>query len=845
MRYVSPVITHEITLWSFVPLILSIAFAYGFFRFFVPRSLAGLQVAFPTGPMRYEVHTITKDKNDAKELLRSPSMRFGVIAYTMALTGAIIIVIEFLLLQLKIISAYDSISLIIALALITLPAIISAGTSLTAQVIRPQGQLKATLQDSSTGRIAMGIGLTIAWFALTGMVAYLLGVADISLNHRIPLIAFFAFLPSVIAYGRILGSNWGTLRSSSKMLGNGEPSPFHPDKPNAREQIVAQLVFYNAAVMPYVAINTLVSLVLILIDPSLFTHSQQVELLPEYRQQATIMEEGGIIGFYAIELFSFIGEAGIRVPLVTGVLLFLLFNVAIVGFLFVYEVARILFLNISEVSGYGNIKLADSRLIRSEKSQQAKVLNFCFTGFAGLSMLLLALAMLTFWDSTFLPKGGACGSWENSVCVLMQKDALEELTWMLASGGQISFLYIWARSRKFNQSLENIQIDAKVGEERAKMAVYEKAIFRKQESFSKMVSRDSWHRALIKLQALYEDPGEASVEGLTLSRRAEASMDLFAGLGRWEEAEQVAISVLALRSGKKEEIARKILLAASLSQRDSREATPRINLLKVEGVEEARLQWMASVISPGRKLPLEVLGILKVDPLTKRNIELIERWESGDPIGKLSWRDDGPGRLIILGDIARMRIYGESEKALYKLMAWMNTSGIERWTHGHIARALCHYDLGEEKIARDIVRECAEHSSRHPHLRWLIRHFGMEEELELLEIETTGLCWFDETSKEWRTMWHNTHTNKPAPENTSPLLQRHTWDANAWIIRAEIDEPKTSKKYWKKHDWQTEVPLGTHLLLSGLVTTIGNMPVDIGFPGWIDVPACRKAGLLD
>ena len=845
MRYAEPLITHDITLWSFFPLIISIFLAYGFFRLFVPRSLAGLQVAFPTGPMRYEVHTITKDKNEAKELLRSPSMRFGVIAYTMALTGAIIIVIEFLLLQLRIISAYDSISLMIGLALIILPAIISAGTSLTAQIIRPQGQIKATLQESSSGRIAMGIALTIVWFVLTGVVAYLLGIVGVSLSHRLAIIAFVAFLPSVIAYGRILGSNWGTLRSSSKMLGKGEPSPFHPDKPTAREQIVAQLVFYNAAVMPYIAINTLISLILILFDPSLFVHSQQVIDLPEYRPQATIMEEGGIIGFYAIELFSFIGEAGIRVPLVTGVLLFLLFNVAIIGFLFVYEVARILFLDISDVSGYGNIKLADSRLIRSEKSQQAKVLNFCFTGFAGLSMLLLALAMLTFWDSTFLPKGSACGSWENSVCTIMQKDALEELTWMLASGGQIAFLYIWARSRKFNQSLDNIQIDAKVGEERAKMAAYEKAIFRKQEPFSTMVARDSWHRALIKLQALYEDPGEASVEGLTLSRRAEASMDLFAGLGRWDEAEQVAISVLALRSGKKEQIARKILLAASISQRDSREAAPRINLLKGEGVEEARLQWMASIISPGRKLPVEVLGMLKVDPLTRRNIELIERWESGEAIGKYPWRNDGPGRLIVLGDIARMRIIGDSEKALYKLMAWMNTSEIERWTHGHIARALCHYDLGEEKIAKEIIVECAKHSSRHPHLRWLIRYFGMEEELELPETETTGLCWFDETSEEWQSMWSNTHTVKPAPDIITSPLQHHAWNANAWVIRAEIDQLKPSKKYWKRLDWQKEVPLGTHLLLSGFITTIGNMPVDIGFPGWIDVSACRKAGLLD
>ena len=94
------------------------------------------------------------------------------------------------------------------------------------------------------------------------------------------------------------------------------------------------------------------------------------------------------------------------------------------------------------------IKLADSRLLRAERSQQAKVLNFCFTGFAGQSMLLLGLAMITFWDSSFLPQGAACGSWENNLCAIIQKDALEELTWMLSSGGQVAFIVIWARSRK-------------------------------------------------------------------------------------------------------------------------------------------------------------------------------------------------------------------------------------------------------------------------------------------------------------------------------------------------------------------------------------------------------------
>ena len=71
--------------------------------------------------------------------------------------------------------------------------------------------------------------------------------------------------------------------------------------------------------------------------------------------------------------------------------MFLLLNVALVGFLFVYEVARILFLDVQDVSGRGGIRLADSRLLRAERSQQAKVLNFCLP--------VLLVSQCCFWLS--------------------------------------------------------------------------------------------------------------------------------------------------------------------------------------------------------------------------------------------------------------------------------------------------------------------------------------------------------------------------------------------------------------------------------------------------------------
>ena len=217
------------------------------------------------------------------------------------------------------------------------------------------------------------------------------------------------------------------------------------------------------------------------------------------------------------------------------VLLFLLLNVAVIGFLFVYEVARILFLDVQDVSGKGGIILADSRLLRAEPSQQAKVLNFCFTGFAGQSMLLLALAMITFWDSSFLPQGSQCGQWENTVCSILEKDALEELTWMLASGGQIAFLFVWVNSRQIGLKLEDITFDAAVGENRARLSEMQDIIYLKQKPFTELISNDQWPKALDRLDKIHENH-DSQLEGLTLARKTDAMMELYAGLGRWNEA---------------------------------------------------------------------------------------------------------------------------------------------------------------------------------------------------------------------------------------------------------------------------------------------------------------------
>ena len=84
-------------------------------------------------------------------------------------------------------------------------------------------------------------------------------------------------------------------------------------------------------------------------------------------------------------------------------------------------------------------------------------------------MLLLALAMITFWDSSFLPQGAQCGQWETNVCAVLEKDMLEQLTWMLASGGQVAFLIVWGFSRSRSAQLDEITFDASMDEDRTRL----------------------------------------------------------------------------------------------------------------------------------------------------------------------------------------------------------------------------------------------------------------------------------------------------------------------------------------------------------------------------------------
>ena len=145
----APPIIDGFGLVAIIPFFFAAITAYLFWNSVVPRQLRGLQVAFQTGEKRYEVHNVTRSVEDARNLLQTKGMRFGVTSYLFALTGVLILVFEFLMTKYNFSEGFHAPSIIIALLFISIPAIISSGSSLGAQVIKPVGAGKATLQNSN------------------------------------------------------------------------------------------------------------------------------------------------------------------------------------------------------------------------------------------------------------------------------------------------------------------------------------------------------------------------------------------------------------------------------------------------------------------------------------------------------------------------------------------------------------------------------------------------------------------------------------------------------------------------------------------------------------------------
>jgi hypothetical protein len=78
------------------PLLLSLFIGALLWKFFVPRQLSALQVAFEIDDNLYEVHRLTRTTDDARDILQQGRVAFGVGLYMMGMLGVLLLISELL-----------------------------------------------------------------------------------------------------------------------------------------------------------------------------------------------------------------------------------------------------------------------------------------------------------------------------------------------------------------------------------------------------------------------------------------------------------------------------------------------------------------------------------------------------------------------------------------------------------------------------------------------------------------------------------------------------------------------------------------------------------------------------
>ena len=169
--------------------------------------------------------------------------------------------------------------LFVAITLISIPAVVSILSSLDAQLRfklrnrRSELELKGIYE-----RAIKTLILGVIWLGLTILFRiYLKDYIMLNNSNRLnSATIFFAFLPAIIAYGRVLGSSWNLLVKNKILHARGKPTDINPEIPSRRGRFLSTLVLITAITMPITALNTLISLFATFLIPEKFKHSDEV-----------------------------------------------------------------------------------------------------------------------------------------------------------------------------------------------------------------------------------------------------------------------------------------------------------------------------------------------------------------------------------------------------------------------------------------------------------------------------------------------------------------------------------------------------------------------------------------
>ncbi len=357
-----------------VPLLSALLIAFFVRRWFIPQQLKNLQVAFEIDDDLYEVHRLTRTLRDSRRLLNTGRVGYGVLLYMMGLTGVLILIAELLFDA----AVFSQFNLYIVAVLILIPVVISPWETLNSQLSGRNREVRSSLTADLIRRL-----FTLAFLGITTVLVLAYGYR---LNGTLtPTWIAFAMLtfmsPTIFAYGRIMGASWNMLLINKWRTARGRKNPIDPDKNGFIGRLFSFLLVLFLMTMPITALNGILTVVYVMINN------------PPNAEE--VLNYGGIIGYSlflridAISEFLFHWEFIKSLPQFLS--LYLTMNIAIVGLAFIFELTRNLILGGQSFGGMFGVTLDTPREIRAEKNAQARQLTFAFAGFSGYTVLLLIL----------------------------------------------------------------------------------------------------------------------------------------------------------------------------------------------------------------------------------------------------------------------------------------------------------------------------------------------------------------------------------------------------------------------------------------------------------------------
>ena len=859
------------------PLILSLFIGALLWKFFVPRQLSALQVAFEIDDNLYEVHRLTRTVEDARDILQQGRVAFGVGLYMMGMLGVLLLISE-LIFQPEI---YFEPNLWIIGLFVLIPILISPWETMNAQL--------AGKGDTRIGATSIGTGIRRI-FTLAILVGATLITLIYGMNQNngrvtpvwlaITMLVFMA--PTILAYGRIMGASWNMLLVNKWRTANGRRNPIDPDKPSFVNRLFSLLLVLFLITMPVTALNGIVTVFHVLYNSPSNTEE--------------ILNYGGIIGHSIYVRIDLISEILFHWEFIKSMpqflSLYLSLNIAIVGLAFIFELTRNLILGGQTFGGMFGVTLDTPREIRTEEAAQGRQISFAFAGFSGYTVLLLILVCYKeFGDLMPFTSNLEANDFDEEMRLLT--------TWMFIAVGNAVFLFTWLLSIARLSPLRQIRFDLDP-EERREGAV--------------MFAGGDWMREFIDDAALQEDLDglirfqKQSIEGdqsLVRHEKARARMWECAIRGLWPKAVEEAKKVLA-QSGGDDDEARMLIATGYIATRRLDAARGALRgLQQPEGYDEPELlAFICEWIDPWH-------GTVDEDDLWD--------WENNSTIDHLNekmrmlryWspsfskeatqHNDRLSLVTSISNVATLRMQRRHDEALELALESVKQDPLG--VRPRIAASLCLLDRGDWHQALSIYKELRESDVNDPRVKALSVILGHEADAE--EFEVSLVLEKGKSIKRWL---DDAPVNPVAGLATKGGIDEAI-NANVMIVSHEAVRrgmtPRYStsfifkvvqffllpmifivtgigldsvygaaegavatvtlfvlqfglhrfnrqqRKQIKHRDQRSlveyakmmkrskvkpnrdNIPVGTHLLLSGILVTVNGVVLDIGLPGWL------------